>query len=269
MLIRGLLVAASGFIFIFSPGVPIGLLARRGQSFDRGLIYWGMGAWLLALPPSLFLQSLLRQIAQGEQAPARAAAPPAGYALTLVGALLTAFFVQAAMFLVLRWKRSELPDTVTTGVALGVGVGLISQIFTGLSLVGAGLRIIFGDTSTATLASLAASSYVELMIGLLPLILFRPALLVVGAARGLLVARAVSEGARAFWLAVTVDAAFIWLILALQLAIGGENAGQTLAGFVNPLASAVTSLYYIAAFALAYWWLLAQIAARPACAAQD
>ena len=61
MFVRGLLIALSGFLFIFSPGLPMGLLTRRGPALKPDLIYWGIGLWLLMLLPSFFLQSLLRQ----------------------------------------------------------------------------------------------------------------------------------------------------------------------------------------------------------------
>jgi len=193
MLLRGLLVTLSGFLFIFSPGLPMSLLVRRGPSFNRDIVYWGIGAWLVALLPSLFLQSLLRQILQNSQTPRGLSGQPMDYALTLAGALLTAFFVAGGMYLVLRFKRIKATTLPPNGLALGFGVGLIAQVFTGLSLVGAGFRLMFGDASTETLVSLAQVSYLNLLLALLALILFRPALLAVSAARGVLVARALNE----------------------------------------------------------------------------
>ncbi len=260
MILRGLLIAASGFLFIFSPGLPMSLLARRSPSFSRDIVYWGIGAWLVALLPSLFLQSLLRQILQNSPTPRGLSGQPVDYALTLAGALLTALFVAGGMCLVLRFKRIEAATLPPNGLALGFGVGLITQVFTGLSLVGAGFRLMFGDTGTETLASLAQVSYLNLLLALLALILFRPALLAVSAARGVLVARALKERPSFFWLAVLVDAVFVWVILALQLALGGESPGQVLVGGIDPLTSAVTIVYYLIAFGLAYGWLLTQIA---------
>jgi len=264
LILRGLVVAASGFLFIFSPGLPMSLLMRRSRSpsFNRDLLYWGIGAWLVALLPSLFLQSLLRQSLQNSPTPRDLSGQPIGYVLTLAGAFLTAFFVAGAMYLVLRRTRRDVPpeQLYPNGLVLGFGVGLIAQVFTGLSLVGAGFRLMFGDTSTETLAALTRVSWLELVLALLALILFRPALLVVSAARGVLVARALNERLRFFWLAVLVEAVFTWAVLALQLALGGDSPGQVLVGGVDPLTSVVTILYYLLAFGLAYSWLLAQIA---------
>jgi len=260
VILRGLLIAASGFLFIFSPGLPMSLLVRRGPSFNRDIVYWGIGAWLVALLPSLFLQSLLRQILQNSPMPRGLSGQPMDYALTLAGALLTAFFVAGGMYLVLRFKRIEATTLPPNGLALGFGVGLIAQVFTGLSLVGAGFRLMFGDASTETLVSLAQVSYLNLLLALLALILFRPALLAVSAARGVLVARALNEHPLFFWLAVLVDAVFVWAILALQLALGSNNPGQVLIGGTDLPTSVVTIVYYLIAFGLAYRWLLAQIA---------
>ena len=234
----------------------------RSPSFNRDLLYWGIGAWLVALLPSLFLQSLLRQSLQNSPTPRDLSGQPIGYVLTLAGAFLTAFFVAGAMYLVLRRTRRDVPpeQLYPNGLVLGFGVGLIAQVFTGLSLVGAGFRLMFGDTSTETLAALTRVSWLELVLALLALILFRPALLVVSAARGVLVARALNERLRFFWLAVLVEAVFTWAVLALQLALGGDSPGQVLVGGVDPLTSVVTILYYLLAFGLAYRWLLAQIA---------
>jgi hypothetical protein len=261
MVLRGLLVAASGFLFIFSPGLPIGLLARRSPPFKRELIYWGVGIWLLTLLPSLFFQSLLRQILSGDQPPSELKWSPLVLGQTLLGALLTGLFVTAGMLLVLRRLRQEAVTQQVDGMALGFGIGLVAQVFTGLSLVGAGFQLMYGNySSTSALAGLAGAPPLELLLSLLPLILFRPALLVVSAVQGVLVGRATADGRYFFWLAVLVSVAFSWGILALQLAFGAENPGLVLVGASNPLTSVVTIVYYLLAFLLAYRWLLSQLA---------
>ena len=260
MLLRGLVVAASGFLFIFSPGLPIGLLVRRAPSINRDLLYWGAGLWLVMLLPSLFFQSLLRQMLWSDQAPGDLSGQLPDYSFTLLGAFVSALLVQGAMFLFLRSRRLESSALPASGLSLGFGVGLIAQVFTGLSLVGAGFRLMFGDTSTPTLVSLAQMGYLSLLLGLLPLLLYRPALLVVSAVQGVLVGRALRDGAHFFWLAVLVGALFAWLILALQLALGSQSPGQVLLGVTDPLTSLVTVVYYVLAFGLAFRWLHAQIA---------
>ena len=257
MVLRGLLIAAGGFVFIFSPGLPIGLLSRHSSPVKRDLIYWGMGLWLVTLLPSLFIQSLLRQILYGNEVPRQLSGQPVDYVLTLSSAVISALLVQGAMLLVLRRQRVEEDVLPRNGLALGFGLGFMAQLFTGLGLVGAGFRLMFGDTSTPTLANLAQAGYLGLLLGLLPLILFRLARFMVSAIQGVLVGRALGERWRFFWLAVLVDATFVWAILALQLAIGGERPGQLLLGVTDSLTSGLTILYYILAFFLAYRLLLA------------
>jgi hypothetical protein len=257
MFLRGILIVASGFLFIFSPGLPIGLLSRRSQPIDRELIYWGIGLWLVALLPSLFVQSLFRQAWVGERS---LTGRPVDYLFTLLGALVTATFVTVAMVLVLRRRRGPAGDPLSSGLALGFGVGLVAQVFTGLSLVGAGFRLIYGQIGTETLSDLANAGLLTLILGLLALILFRPALLLVSAVQGVLASRSAVHGWGFFFLAILVSALFTWAILALQMTLGEENPGQVLPGRTNSLTSGVTILYYLLVFILAYRWLVEQLA---------
>ncbi|MEW6567802.1 MAG: hypothetical protein AB1449_06475 [Chloroflexota bacterium] len=253
MILRGLLVVLSGFLFIFIPGLPMRLLARPGRAAPRGLLYWGMLVWMVALLLGLFFQSLLRQVIQaGAQA---LSGQPIDYALTLVSALVEAFFLETGVYWMLRWKRSDSGDAAAVGLTLGYGVGLIYQVFTGLALVGAGFRLTFGDTSEPTLAALAHSPLLDLCLGLLAMILFRLALLVVRGALGMLVGRAAAGRIRFLWLAMLVDTGFTWVILAIQLAVSRERPGQILAGQVDATTAAVTAAYYLLVFLLAYRWL--------------
>ncbi len=262
MLVRGLLVAASGFLFIFAPGLPIRLLSHGGRPIVRRFVYWGMAIWLVALLPAQFFQSLLRQIARSDQAPALAGTP-ADYLLTLASTLLAAAFLEGILYLALRLhrRRQETANLRPSGLSLGFGVGLIAQVFTGLSLVSAGFRLAFGDTTGPTLQALAEAPIVALASGLLAMVLFRLALLVVSAALGLLLARAAEGEPRFLWLAIALGAAFNWAILALQLLLGSEQPGLMLAGRVSLVTSLVAVAYYSLAFGLAYRWLQGQIVA--------
>jgi hypothetical protein len=262
VIIRGLIIAASGFLFMFSPGVPLGLLARRVASLDRSLIYWGLGLWLAALVPALFAQSLLRQAIYQGSPPAQLTGQPLDYVVTLAGVTLTALCLQGATYWVLRRRRRETGSLVPDGMALGFGIGLIAQVFTGLSLVGAGFRVTLGDTAEPVLAGFGQIGLVELIFSLLPLILFRLALLVVSAARGVLVAWAAGERFSWFWAAVAVDVLFGWLIVAIQIALGADSPGLFTAGALPLPIAIVTMVYYVAAFALAYWWLAGALAKR-------
>jgi hypothetical protein len=152
---------------------------------------------------------------------------------------------------------------LAAGLSLGFGVGLISQIFTGLGLVSVGFRLAFGDTADPMVAALAVPPAWALALSLLPLLLFRPALLVVSAARGVLVAQAADEGAWLWWGAVALDALFAWGAVALQFAVGVESPGLVAAGTASPAQAVSTALYYLAAFGLGFWWLSARLRARP------
>ena len=256
MLIRGVLIALSGFLFIFAPGVPMGLLRRFGRGFPRELLYWGMGIWMVALIPTYFLQSLVRQAVQGGGSIITAfQAEPATYALSLVNAVLAALLLVVGMAVYLRRKKLPEAERDEGGLTMGFGVGLIAQVFTGLSLVGAGFRLAYGDTADPGLQQLANSPVLDLLVGLLAMVLFRVALLTVSGVVGILIARSVGGSRRFFWLAAGIYAGFSWLIVAAQLAIGGENPGAILAGQASLLTSAVTVVYYLAAIALAYAWL--------------
>ena len=256
MLIRGVLIALSGFLFIFAPGVPMGLLRRFGRGFPRELLYWGMGIWMVALIPTYFLQSLVRQAVQGGGSIITAfRAEPATYALSLVNAVLAALLLVVGMAVYLRRKKLPEAERDEGGLTMGFGVGLIAQVFTGLSLVGAGFRLAYGDTADPGLRQLANSPMLDLLVGLLAMVLFRVALLTVSGVVGILIARSVGGSRRFFWLAAGIYAGFSWLIVAAQLAIGGENPGAILAGQASLLTSAVTVVYYLAAIALAYAWL--------------
>jgi hypothetical protein len=264
VILRGLLIAASGFVFIFSPGLPLSALTRRSPGVERGLIYWGLALWPLALLPALFLQSLLRQAVRGSTPSAAPGVEPVDYLLTLAGALIAALILQGAMVLLLHFKRPAPEETVPAGLSLGFGIGLISQVFTGLALVSAGFRLTLGETGDPLLTTLAQAEGWRLALSLLPVILYRPALLVVSAARGLLVARSLTEGFRLWLVAVVVDTLFSWLSVASQLALGTANGGEIVAGATPPLTAVVTAVYYVLAFALAMRWIIGYLTPAPA-----
>jgi hypothetical protein len=214
-----------------------------------------MLAWLVALLPALFVQSLIRQVAQGGAGASGLTGSLSDLAFTLIGALLTALTLQLAIYLVLRFKRVPEQEKLSGGMAVGFGVGVIFQVFAGLSLVGAGYRLLFGETAGPTLAALAASPLLDLILGLAAMVLFRAAILTVSAAQGLLVARSLHGPGRWFWVAVALGAAFEWVLLVLQIALGGNAPGQIVAGQVSLPVAVVSTGYYLIAFALAFGWL--------------
>ncbi len=269
MLARGLLIALAGFLFIFIPGLPMRLLARPGETAPRALLYWGMLIWVVTLLVGLFFQSLLRQAFQPEGAQPTSGRP-ADLALALIGALLQAFFLEMGTYWMLRRTRAQASDREMAGLTLGYGVGIIYQVFTGLALVGAGFRLAFGDTSEATLAALASSPVLDLVLGLAAMVLFRLALLVVRGTLGVLVGEAAAGQGRLLWLAMGLDAAFVWVILVLQALAGGERPGQILVGQVDAVTGALSVVYYLVVYLVAYRWLkgrlLAAVPLEPAAA---
>jgi len=262
VIFRGLVVAISGFLFIFAPGLPIGLFSRRLKMFNRNLLYWGIGAWVVAQIPAIFSQSIIYHIAEGSPSSTSDMGEAVGYFLPLLGSLVTAIFVEGALYLVLRRKRLKGVDQVFGSLFLGFGSALLVQVFTGLQLVGAGLPLIFQDITSPVIKDLAQVPLIDLLTGLLALILFRVALLVLGGVIGVLIARAVSSGCRYFWLAVVVDTLFGWVLLVIQMILGLDSPGQLLVGRIDLLGAVVAIGYYMLAFVLAYRWLLSRILVR-------
>ncbi len=138
MVLKGLLVLASGFIFIFSSGIPMRMISRFRPDYKKEGMYWGIGIWIIAFFVSTFLQNFLRQIITGGQSGSSTSILP-----YLLGAVLTTLLLQFGMLIYLKSERKKGGDIPSTGLALGFGIGLIAQIFTGMTLIGAGGGMIF------------------------------------------------------------------------------------------------------------------------------
>ncbi len=259
MYIRALLVIASGFIFIFSPGLPMSLISRYHPDYKRDLVYWGLGAWLIANLINQFSSILLRQYMYRDAAVTGFASTPLDFAYIFLSALISAIILGLFMLLVLRIKSAQQPltDLAADGLALGFGTGLIAQVFTGITLVGAGFQVLFGNTSSnITIDAIANSNALVLFASILTLILFRIALLAVSAVQGVLTACSFAKKKGAFWIGVIVMALFTAIILSLQLLMGGSDAGQVTVGITPAPVSIVTGLYYLLTFVAAYYWLV-------------
>ena len=265
MLLRALLVITSGFIFIFSPGLPMSLISRYSPEYKRDLVYWGIGAWLISLIPSLFTQSLISQILYHGQAVTGFTGQPLDYSIILINALISALFLGLGMLLVLRYKKKKNPeeDTLINGLALGFGVGLVAHVFTGIMLVGAGFRILFGDTrSNVTVSAIANNSIAMVIASLAAIIIFRIALLTVSAVQGFLTARSIEGGKGQFWVGILINTAFTWIILAIHLLMGEKIPGQVTVGITQTAVSIVSIAYYLLSFGIAYGWLSNQLKAH-------
>ena len=260
MVFKGLLVVVSGFLFIFASGIPMRLIARFRPDYKREGIYWGVGIWIIAFFLSTFLQNIIRQIISGgvNNEPITSPWP------FLLGAILTTLFVQIGMLIYLKNYSKKGEDVISGGLALGFGIGLIAQVFTGMILITAGAGVLlqgfgvtlqFGNIQAATLELVSKDSLFGLIAALLSLILFRVALLTISAAQGYLVAGSILGRKRLFWFALLGYSAFTWIIFFLQMLLGEENPGQVSLGLTSPLTSFVSAVYYLTAFILGYRWL--------------
>ena len=260
MVFKGLLVVVSGFLFIFASGIPMRLIARFRPDYKRDGIYWGVLIWIFAFFLSTFLQNLTRQIISGGANNSPVASPWP----FLIGAIFTTLFVQIGMLIFLRNCRKKEEDVISGGLALGFGIGLIAQVFTGMILITAGAGVLlqgfgvtlpFGNIQAATLELISKESLFGLIAALLSLILFRVALLTVSAAQGFLVAGSVLGKKLNFWIALLGYSAFTWIIFFLQMLLGEENPGQVSLGLTSPFTSAASAAYYLGAFIMVYRWL--------------
>lgn len=234
------------------------VLTRRYRVFDRDLLYWGIGTWFVALLPMLFLQSLLRQFVLG---PGSSDVVPEGawrFLLPFLSAMVGAFVVQGALYLVLRHKRPEKSAQFMDGLSLGFGSGLVVQVFIGFTFISAGFRLSFGDLSTPFQNVLAELPLHVLLIWVLAHLLYRAAVPMVSGALGVLLARAVAGRLRFLWLAIATYAVFESAFGFIQLEMGGQSAESPLAGGLNLVNLFITAAYYILTLLIAYRWLVSQ-----------
>jgi hypothetical protein len=242
MALKALLLCVQGFLFIFLPGVVMSLILRRATEVDRGLVWWGAGGFLIALLPLDFLGSLLRQIlgASGSSLVVQFA----------VAALLSGVFVEGMKYLVLRYKDLERETVVAAGVAVGLGMGLITKIFLGFAFVATGIQLLFGDTSTPLLAQTAARSLPDLGLAALSSLADRLALLLFNGGLGAVVGRVILDSKRRLLLvAMVVHAAieFAYSVITMEL----EGHGQL------PILAALA--IDCALVAGGWWWVNRQL----------
>ena len=246
LIVRGLLVALAGFTFVFLPGGVISALTRRDLRFETSLLLWGMGLLVVTLFPALFLTSLIKIIIWGQQPPQGSAA----YWIALVGSIMSALFLIWGQYLFLRWRKVPAENLPDAGMLIGLGVGVLTNIFLGMGLIGSGLRLVFGDTSTPDLAAIAAQPWPNLILGVVALNAYRLGLVAVSAALGLLVARTLIRGEqRWLWLAVAISALTAWTYNVIGLALGSDSL----------IGGVVVIVYEGVLAAAALGWLLAQM----------
>lgn len=263
MILKGLLVVASGFIFIFSPGLPMKLISQFKPDYKKDSLYWGIGIWILAFFLGTFLQNLVRQIATGGQGTASTSATLSGLMPYLLGGVFTTLLMQIGMLLFLKNRANKGSDVISDGLALGFGIGLITQVFTGMSLIGAGAGLVFhsagfgsasGSVQSEVVLSIANAGMFSLVASLLSMILYRVAILTISSVQGYLVAKSLQGKSFYFWSALIVNILFTLTILFLQLILGEENPGQLL-GVTSTLTSIITTILYFAVAVIGYRWL--------------
>jgi hypothetical protein len=242
LILRGLLVAFAGFAFIFLPGAIISIPTRRGLRFESNNLLWGMAVLVVGLFPAMFLTSLVRMIIFGERFPESATL--AGF--SLVASLIAALFIEGGIYLVLRLRKIPPSALLSAGIMLGLGVGLLTNVFQGISLVGGGFRLVFGDTATPDLARLASQPWFDLVLSLLALNTYRIAAVALSAALGGLVARTLVQAQpRWFWLAVLIQAIAAWSYSAIGAALGNDTRLGLVAALVLEAAVAALALYWL------------------------
>lgn len=245
LILRGLIVALGGFIFIFLPGAFVAILGRRNLRAENSLLLWGMGVLVVTLFLAIFLTTLLRMIIFGERAPESGML----YVFLFLGSLVAAIFLECGKYLLLRFRQIPTARLLGSGITLGFGIGLLTNVYQGISLIGAGFRLVLGDTSTSDLARIASQAWFDIILGLLALNVYRIALVAISAALGGLVAYALIEGRqRWLWLAVLINTASAWSYSAIGQALGNENL----------VANIIVLLYQGILAALAVLWLMRQ-----------
>jgi hypothetical protein len=242
LILRGFIVAFGGFVFIFLPGAFISILSRRNLRFEMSLLLWGMGILAVTLFPAIFLTSLMRMIIFGKLAPEGGML----YVFLLIGSLLAALFLEGGKYLFLRWRQTPTESLLGSGILLGLGVGLLTNVYQGISLVGAGFRLVLGDTSTPDLAKIASQAWFDLILGLVALNVYRIALVAISAALGGLVAYALINGRKRWlWLAVFINTVFAWSYSAIGLALGNDSLTANVIMFIYQGILAVLSLRWL------------------------
>jgi hypothetical protein len=135
------------------------------------------------------------------------------------------------------------------GIMLGIGVGLLTNVYQGISLVGAGFRLVLGDLSTPDLVKIASQAWLDLILGLVALNVYRIALVAISAALGGLVANALINGRlRWLWLAILINTVSAGSYSAIGLALGNDSI----------IANAIVFLYQGVLAVLAVLWLMRQ-----------
>ncbi|MCK5646919.1 MAG: hypothetical protein KAH97_09075 [Anaerolineales bacterium] len=250
MIVKGLIIAASGFLFIFAPGVPMGLIYQKYRTPAKSLLVTGIIVWIITVVLAIFVQAMIRPILP-ENLNIIDPGNALEYALSLLGPIIAALFLATGLYIVLRREKKRTSFAIFSVLTLGFGAGLINQVFNGLNLVGSGFRLALGAATGTDLGEFAEVEFLDLIFVLLALIVFRIALLIVTALVGVMVDRAVSGEKKFFWQAVILSALFNWIVIVIFLRMG-DSPGQLIVGQANPITSIIAILFCAFASILSY-----------------
>ena len=246
MVLKGILLCSQGFLFVLLPGYVMFLILQRMPTVDRGLMWWGAGGLLLALLPLNFFTSLSRQLLAASGGATRTVIQ------FVIAALLTGFFVEGMKYLVLKYKRLAGQALVPSGIVVGLGVGIITKIFLGFALIGVGVRLLFGDTSTALLAETASRSLLDLGLAAVVSLADRLSLLLFNACLGAVAGYAIlNQKLHLLLYAMLIHAAIELVYNAITVGLAGQGQLPTLL----PLA------FECILMAVGWWWLKGQLPA--------
>lgn len=257
MIVKGLIIAASGFLFIFAPGLPMQWLYRKYGNQAKSLLATGIFVWVIAQLLAIFVQSLIRP-ALPENVNIIDPGNPLEYALSLIGSLIAALFLAIGLYFILRRENKKATVAMFSVLTLGFGAGLINQVFNGLNLVGSGFRLTLGAITNSDLGEFAEVAFMDLILVLLALIAFRIALLIVTTMVAAMVGRAVFGEKLFFWQAVVLSALFHWAVIVIFLRIG-DSPGQLTVGQANPITSVISIVFCVLASWISYQLLNRQV----------
>lgn len=259
MILRGLVISGSGFLLIFAPGLAIGLFRRRFKSYNSNLLYWGIGAWAVGQLLGILGQTLLYQIIISPEMDPSRAEGLTGFMLAMLGELLIALLVMGFLYLALRLNRPPEAELAADSIYLGFGSALLDQVFVGLTLIGAGLPVIFGDTSSPITGDLARDPLGTLVLFLAALIAVRAALPIVWGTMGYFTGQVLKGQWRFYVIAVFVYLLLKGLLRGLLLIL--DLPGDLTTGEIDPLGSLIWFAYYALVLVLGYRWLQSRLRA--------
>jgi hypothetical protein len=256
VIVKGLITAVSGFLFIFAPGIPMGLIYQKYRTQAKSLLVTGMIVWIIAQVLAIFVQAMVRPVLP-EHLNIIDPGNTLEYAVSILGPFIAALFLSTGLFIVLRREKKRASVVMFSVLTLGFGAGLINQVFNGLNLVGSGVRLALGAATGTDLGELAEVEFLDLILVLMALIVFRIALLIVTALVGVMVGRAVSGEKKFFWQAVILSALFTWIVIVIFFRMG-DSPGQLIVGQANPITSIIAILFCAFASILSYHLLTKQ-----------